>query len=377
MLNGADFSYIGNITIGTPPVEFRMVFDTGSSNLWVVSSTCQSQGCTGKTAYSHAKSSTYVANGQALSIQYGTGSMNGILDQDVVTIGGLSVPNQVFGEATSLAAFFAGENLDGILGLAYVGLAQDNVVPVLDNLFAQGTISSIFSVYLDSTPGDSKSTLILGGIDSRFYTGTMQYVSILPYQGTADYLYYTIQLNAITILGTEVSGCSNANPCFPIVDTGSSAMVVPTTVFNNINAQIGTINSNCAGIANMPTLTISLVGVTLTLPPSTYVVQTSPGFCQTGFQDSGDATTWIFGDTVIRQYYTVFDRAQTRIGFATLATNIPALATSQQTPATNGGQQQSSNKSPASSTSSKINGAIQLGPATFLGIVVVSLILVM
>merc|ERR550532_1932573 len=83
-----DAQYWGSVQIGTPAKTFQVLFDTGSSNLWVPASNCTN--CKSSAAkYDPSASSTYHANGTAFKIQYGTGAMNGFVVNDVLQVSDL------------------------------------------------------------------------------------------------------------------------------------------------------------------------------------------------------------------------------------------------------------------------------------------------
>ncbi|KAA8591140.1 pepsin A [Etheostoma spectabile] len=316
MTNDADLSYYGVISIGTPPQSFSVIFDTGSSNLWVPSVYCSSQACQNHNKFNPQQSSTFKWGSESLSIQYGTGSMTGHLAIDTVEVGGISVANQVFGISQTEAPFMANMVADGILGLAFQAIASDNVVPVFDNMVSEGLVSQpMFSVFL-SSQSEQGSEVVFGGVDSSHYTGQITWIPL------SSATYWQIAMDSVTINGQTVA-CSGG--CQAIIDTGTSLIVGPTSDINNMNSwvgastdQYGDATVNCQNIGSMPEVTFTLNGIAFTIPASAYVSQTSYG-CNTGFGQGGSDQLWILGDVFIREYYAIFDSQAKQIGLATSA----------------------------------------------------------
>ncbi|XP_054419789.1 pepsin A [Pteronotus mesoamericanus] len=319
--NYMDMEYFGTIGIGTPPQEFTVIFDTGSSNLWVPSVYCSSPACSNHNRFNPQQSSTYQATSQSVSVAYGTGSMTGILGYDTVQVGGIADTNQIFGlSETEPGSFLYYAPFDGILGLAYPSIASSGATPVFDNMWNQGLISQdLFSVYLSSND-QSGSVVMFGGIDSSYYTGNLNWVPL------SSETYWQITVDSITMNG-ETIACSGS--CQAIVDTGTSLLAGPTNAIANIQSYIGASRDSngqmvvsCSAINNLPNIVFTINGIQYPLPPSAYILQSQQG-CASGFQGMNLPTAsgelWILGDIFIRQYFTVFDRANNQVGLAPVA----------------------------------------------------------
>ena len=129
----SDSSYVGSITIGTPSQQFNVVLDTGSSDLWLASTSCPT--CAGVPTFDTSKSSTLqqpttsTGQGQGVEIHYGSGEVAGVLAQDTVSMGGFTVDPQTFLVVTQMSTGLLDGDTSGILGLAFQSLAATRATP--------------------------------------------------------------------------------------------------------------------------------------------------------------------------------------------------------------------------------------------------------
>ncbi|XP_067315548.1 napsin-A [Pseudorasbora parva] len=326
LTNFMDAQYFGVISIGTPPQDFTVLFDTGSSNLWVPSIHCSylDLACWLHRRYNSKKSSTYVQNGTAFAIRYGRGSLTGFISQDTVTLAGLKVPGQQFAEAVKQPGIvFAVARFDGVLGMGYPAISVDGITPVFDSAMAAKILpQNIFSFYINRNPaGEVGGELMLGGFDQQYFDGELHYVNI------TRKAYWQIQMDKVQVGGT-LTLCKSG--CQAIVDTGTSMITGPVQEVRALQKAIGAIPLlmgeywiDCKKIPSLPVVSFSLGGKMLNLTGEDYVMKVTHmgvSVCLSGFMAMDipppAGPLWILGDVFIGRYYTVFDREADRVGFA-------------------------------------------------------------
>uniref|UniRef100_A0A3B4UAJ3 pepsin A n=1 Tax=Seriola dumerili TaxID=41447 RepID=A0A3B4UAJ3_SERDU len=307
--NEQSTTYYGVIGIGTPPQFFRVLFDTGSSDLWVPSVRCTSSACDRHGKFNSSASSTFQAGTNPFYISYNSGFAAGSTGYDIMKISDLYVEHQVFGLTETEAVFLGSVPWDGILGLAFPSMSLEGGTPIFDNMWNQGKIpQNMFSMYLSSSV--EGSVLILGGTDPSYYTGDINWIPL--YHATN---FWNIQIQSITINGNTVA-CSGG--CEAVVDSGTSLITGTSKDINNINGwlgaspgQYGDAAVTCSNMNLLPNIVFNINGYSFSLPPSAY----SASGCRTGFAPG----TWILGEVFMRQFYTAFDVGNNMVGFAQIA----------------------------------------------------------
>ncbi|NXR26778.1 RENI protein, partial [Cinclus mexicanus] len=352
LTNYLDTQYFGEISIGTPAQTFKVVFDTGSANLWVPSYKCSPlySACVSHSRYDSSKSRTYIANGTGFAIRYGTGSVKGVLSQDIVMVSDIPII-QVFAEATALPAFpFIFARFDGVLGMGYPSQAIDGITPVFDRILAQHILQEdSFSVYYSrNAPLKPGGEIILGGSDPAYYTGDFHYLNV------SRSGFWQISMKGVSV-GAEILFCREG--CSVAVDTGASYITGPAGPVSVLMKAIGATEVaegevsdrqprsvsplaawplsqrcplplqyvvDCEQVPQLPNISFHLGGKVYGLSGPAYVLRQSQygeDVCVVAFSGLDipppAGPLWILGATFIGHYYTKFDRRHNRIGFAT------------------------------------------------------------
>ena len=309
----ADFS---DITIGTPPQDFKVVLDTGSSNLWVPSQKCGSIACYLHSKYDSSASSTYKANGTSFEIHYGSGSLTGFVSQDTMTIGDVTVPKQDFAEATSEPGLaFAFGRFDGILGLGYNTISVNGIVPPFYKMVEQGLVDEpVFAFYLAHENDQSEATF--GGYDKGKFEGDITWI---PLRRKA---YWEVDLDSISF-GDETAELENTGV---ILDTGTSLNVLPSSLAELLNKEMGATRGyngqytiDCGKKKDLPNITFELAGHKFDMTPDDYILEVS-GSCISTFQGmdfpAPTGPLAILGDAFLRRWYSIYDLGKDRVGVA-------------------------------------------------------------
>ena len=125
-----DNVFYAEATLGTPPQNFQLLIDTGSADLWVAATDCESAGganggCPSTNVYDAGTSSTVKPfNGVRVTVDYVDGEFaKGPALRDTFTFGGVTVDQMEF-IAADRADFWACGAEDGVLGLGPRGASR-------------------------------------------------------------------------------------------------------------------------------------------------------------------------------------------------------------------------------------------------------------
>jgi hypothetical protein len=336
-----------NITIGTPPQNVTVVFDTGSSDLIVNSPSselCKSGRCVYGT-FDANKSTSLQTIDHSMSIVYTVGQMMGQWARDTVEIQGVKLDNFVLG---------VGDNASGVaqnvLGVGFPDLPvfADGSTELQDTpgvMAVAGAINTAaFSVYLRNN-SNSNGAVIFGGLDKAHYTGDLVTYPIVP---NVNQYYDRL---AVNVSAVEIDGIKTNSTMRTLLDTGEPDLRLPTDFVKSVwekynvtglpvgDPKLGVVwglidcsmaNSSATVNVSLPGLSISIPFQNLVLDPSVELItafgkrpsDVPKGTCLFNFNDAGsDPDVYVLGIPFLQSAYAIFDLDSKEISLAPVNQN--------------------------------------------------------
>ncbi|PIO60218.1 eukaryotic aspartyl protease, partial [Teladorsagia circumcincta] len=166
--------YVAEVTIGTPEQKFRVIMDTGSASFYIPDVSCQRY-------RPKACDNSKCDAGRELFLKvfysgiptYPPLDAEGFLGNDTVRLGDpgseqLVVLGTVFGQAAKFSSSFAGNGIDGVLGLAFPVIASSRITPPISRAIQLHLLDlPLFTVYLRTGKKDvDGGTITFGAVDT-------------------------------------------------------------------------------------------------------------------------------------------------------------------------------------------------------------------
>lgn len=328
-------SYTVQVEISGSPRTYNLLVDTGSSNTWAGANTLGNP-------YS-PDPSCLLPQPKIVNVTYGSGSFEGVLCHETITIGGdtgLNVPGQGVAAATASSGF---SGVDGILGIGptdltegtIVGSPTESIPTVTDNAFALGLINerAVGVFFAPTQSGGNPGELTFGGADASKFAAPLTYVPITT----------TSPANQYVGIDQTIAYGSARSQILPltagIVDTGTTLLLIASDAFALYQAATGAVEDSATGLLKItPTQYENLESLFFTIGTATFVftkdAQIWPRALNTAIGGDAESIYLIVGDlrtssgagldfidgmSFLQRFYTVYDSTPgaNRFGIAT------------------------------------------------------------
>jgi len=309
----AEHAHWGTITIGTPPQQFKVIFDTGSGNLILPSVQCDGKGCAGHTKYDNKTSSTSnklpvrdKSGGTGAYISFGTGNVEGDYFSDKFCIAPTLCTTVAFVGSTRQSAFpFADTPFDGLLGLGLKDMSMGKQFNVVDELYSHGKLP--FGTFAFHVVDETHSEITFGGFRPETVVSEVLWAKVVEER------YWTVAVEDVTFNNEVIDVCKTG--CQAALDTGTSILVGSFSMKSELEKRIK-VEYDCSNFNELPMIGFKINGKVLNLGPEEYMDGDGYG-CSLAFMamDIPDSLL-ILGTPFLKRFVTIYDRTGPRVGFA-------------------------------------------------------------